>query len=278
MSMAECNLATGLWDVSNADYHAHDAISHSRLEVFRASPVEFEARYVLGTMPHPKPSASMILGTALHVQIMEPEKWDELISVEPEINGRTNEGKAARAAFAESSKGKTVITKEQSAAVVKMAKSALAHPEVQEIVQNAWKREQGMRCVSPIGLPLRAKLDIVCHFPLIADFKSAVDVSPDGFARACATWGYHRQGALYSDVAKAVLGKSYTFVNIAVQNSEPWECACFVLDKDDIALGRDQNNRDLARLKECYETNEWRGPQNTGIMKLKLPKWASYVE
>jgi PDDEXK-like domain of unknown function (DUF3799) len=272
--------ATGLWDVpSNAAYHMDEAVSHSRLEIFRSSPIEFQARFITGSMPEPEPTPSLILGEAFHATILEPEQWDSLFAIEPlMIDGRTKEGRATKALFKETSAGKTIVTRKQYESIVKMAQSALAHPEVAEIMTNAWRKEQGVRAVHTNGLPLRSKIDVICNGALIADFKTAADVSPDGFARACANFGYHRQGAFYIDVAKSALGRKYRFVNIAVQNQEPWETACYYLDNSDIELGREQNNFALDRLKQYYETDEWRGPQNIGIVKLKLPKWAHFVD
>ena len=64
--------------------------------------------HVAGTMKPPEPSASMVLGTAVHSMLLEPDK--DSIAVAPAINRRTNAGKEKWEEFSidAETKGKTV--------------------------------------------------------------------------------------------------------------------------------------------------------------------------
>jgi exodeoxyribonuclease VIII len=249
------------------------------LEVFRRSPVEYAARFVTQELPQPEPSEAMILGTALHTQLLEPERWDEEIIVAPKVDRRTKDGKAAHAEFSERANGRTVITEEQDAAVKSMTKSLLAHPEIAALLRMSEYRERSLRWECDMTLLLlKCRPDVICKAPIIVDIKTARDVSPEGFARQAVNFGYHRQAAFYCRIVDELRGKRHRFVFAVVQSSPPWEAACYRLPTDAMDLGYQQNLRLVEDVAACSESGEFIAPQNYGIAELTLPKWAFYQE
>lgn len=269
------------WNPTNEQYHRDtDRISHSMLEVFRRSVVEYDARFVLGTMAHPAPTPQMVLGSALHVQILESDKWDGLIAVAPEIDRRTKIGKEKWLDFVTKSHGRLVITLDQYDAVLRMAKSLLAHPIVKEILSEPGVREQALRGTDPeTGLPIKLKPDVRSTARmLITDVKTTCDPSPEAWARQAANIGWSRQTAFYTSALRSILGGQWIMVHAVVQNCEPWEAACYHIDSDDIEVAATQNANAMRRLKACYESDDWTQPQHKQLIRVTMPRWVAYQD
>lgn len=265
------------WRPTNAEYHdAVEWCSASMMRQFRRSRVEFCNIYVTGTQRRPEPTEEKRLGIALHVQLLETERWDDLIAVLPRCDGRTKNGRAMRAEFAESSKGKTVITADQDECVKLMAKSVMAHPIVSVLMQQGGKREYSYRANDPsTGLPLKARLDFECLSPLILDLKTSRDSSPSAWAYDAGRYGYHNQAAHYIHVVELATGVRCRFVHVVADTTNPTlPAATYYIEEDDIDRGHVQNLETYAQMRNCYETNDWLEPQHKEILRIKLPRWS----
>ena len=190
-------------EITNDAYHAdHSRVGHSMLEIFRRSPVEYAARFVHHTMLHPEPTPAKCLGAALHALVMEPDRYDELTAVAPDVDRRTKEGKASWSQFLAEAGQRTVITEEQNEIVTKMAKSVLAHPEAAKLFKRAEHREKAVYWtneatesellgdlsgrVSPIER--KCKFDLLyAAGAVIGDLKTANDPTPSAWSRQAAT-------------------------------------------------------------------------------------------
>ena len=107
----------------------------------------------------------------------------------------------------------------------------------------------------------------------IVDLKTTDDVSEEGFGRTIAQRRYHVQGAWYLDILNGLYGNDAPkgFAFIAAQKTRPFDVAVHFLTADQIALGRQLYERDLARLIECERTNIWPGVDNGQVIAAKLP-------
>src|SRR5581483_10081660 len=103
------NMATVEKTLTNEEYHAHRATSHSTLEMFRRSRKLYHAIHVARTMDRPEPTAAMQLGTHVHCAVLEPERFEAEYVYAPKCDRRTTAGKAAYAEFCAATAGKTVI-------------------------------------------------------------------------------------------------------------------------------------------------------------------------
>jgi hypothetical protein len=261
------------------DYHSGSGgVSHSSLEVFMRSIPEYHGRYITKTIPRPDPTPSMILGTALHARILERDKWDTLVGVAPEVDRRTKDGKESWATFLQSAKGKAVISSDQFSVVAEMEKSVLAHEAAAGYLAAPGESEKIIRWTDPdTGIVCKAKVDRLAPDCPVIDLKTASDPTPDGWAKAAANYGYHRQAAMYLDARWYGLDQSETdFLFIVVGTQPPYEVGVYSLGAEAIDLGRRQNQKALAELKVCKNTGVWKSrfhrPQT-----VSLPRWA-YTE
>lgn len=266
------------WNPTNAEYHSqyHEWVSHSSLEVFRRSVVEYAARFVFGTMKPPEPTPAMALGSALHAIILEADRFDEIVAVAPDVDRRKKDGKLIWEAFQQQCNGiRTIITSEQYDIVVKMAKSVLAHPEASKLMQRAEYREKAFQWVNEqTGLRCKCKPDLLwLSGGVIGDLKTSSTPCPNDWFRQAGSLGYHRQGAHYIDGITAVADKPIQMCHIVVGTSEPYECGCFYFGPASIDAGRFQNQSSLTSLASCIASGDWTATQNRLILTGDVPRW-----
>jgi hypothetical protein len=92
----------------------------------------------------------------------------------------------------------------------------------------------------------------------IVDLKTCQDASPNAFARACATFGYHTQAAHYLNGTFAE-----RFVFIAVEKTYPYAVGVYELDAAAMAAGAEQCRIGLQTISDCRAINEWPGYTTT---------------
>ena len=88
------------------EYHAHPALSRSRLWLLHESPQKFK-----WAEEHPEPpTAAFKLGAAFHKLALEPDTFDEEYAVAPSLDRRTTDGKALWEKFVHDTMGKELLT------------------------------------------------------------------------------------------------------------------------------------------------------------------------
>lgn len=267
-------LENGIWQVDAKAYHADtSAVSHSMLEDFRRSIPLYHGRYVVSTLQRDEPTPSMVLGTALHALVLQPERFDDLVAVAPECDRRTKAGKTALEEFQSVAVGKTVISREQHWTARQMVDGIQRNSLAWELLQARGRSELSLRWEHPFEVACKSRLDRVADgFSL--DVKTSVDPSPDAWSKQAAGFGYHRQQAFYQDALRKTLDKSGPFYFVVVGNSPPYECAVYQLDEDAVEIGRQQNAELIAELQNCLLCDQWEGRWSGQVYRVKLPAWA----
>jgi hypothetical protein len=269
----------GPWFVTAAQYH-HDTsvVGHTMLEVARKSLRLYKGLFVDGTILPKPPTPEMLLGQALHVWVWEPERWAERTAIVPAgLDRRTKAGRLAWGRFLAESAGKILLTGEQSEQVRRMGDGLLENPFARELYEHAGRRELAVRwCwgTDELWLTVKNRFDAILDTGFILDLKSCCDPSPEGFARAAAAHGYHRQAALYRFGAEIALGLQADFLFLAVGNQEPYEAFVYELDPEAQALGFRQNEETLTRLAQALRYGKWDSPGSGRVNELALPRWA----
>ena len=88
----------GIYELSNDEYHEQEALNKSGLLQLSKSPVHFFEWY---NAPNEEPTNAMLVGTALHTAVLEPDKYDQSIIIAPNVDKRTKVGKAEWKTFQE---------------------------------------------------------------------------------------------------------------------------------------------------------------------------------
>lgn len=258
--------------LSNADYHGHSAVSKSHLDKLAKSPAHYWAAYLDPDRVTPEPTLAMVLGTALHTAVLEPELWDATIAVPPQaFDRRTKAGKELALAFEQESAGKLVLTPEDGDRIRRMADAVHKHPASSFLLDLPGLREASYFWTDEdTGIECKCRPD--WHSTdrrLVVDVKTTEDASPRGFQQSVAKWRYHVQSAWYS----RPLGAEQ-FLFICVEKTPPYCVAVYAVTPAMFAAGARVADRDLALLAECRKSGRWPGYSDE-IQPIDLPKWCN---
>ena len=210
---------SGIVIETNAEYHGYrEAISKSRLANMSVCPAYFK-----WCEDNPQePSEDMVLGSAFHKIVLEPETFGDEFVVMPNFDRRTKEGKLKYAEFVELSEGKTVIIQDQLETICGMRDSIMSNPYARKLING--NVEQSMYFTDDLTkVECKCRPDVwrkVADRVVITDLKSAKSVMPNEFMRDCVKYHYDLQTAMYRSGVSKVLNipkENIDFVFIAVE-------------------------------------------------------------
>jgi hypothetical protein len=269
---------------SNEVYHANEAISHSKLELFRRRPISYYRRFIAKTVARPEPTEAFRLGSAAHCAVLEPATFWDRYALRPDgIDRRTKDGKIAFAEFEAANAGKTIITQDEAGSVQEMTAAVLLHPLASQLLA-AGKPEISWRVSPANSLALQCRTDwfnpagreLTGKRPYVADLKTVESLDADAFRnfeRACFNFGYHRQAGFYLPLITEILGSPvFDFYFIVVEKAEPYGVAVYRLSDAATARGHDETITDLIRLQACVKSEQWPNLPNE-LREIGLPKW-----
>lgn len=260
-----------------ADYHAEKRfVSKHILDLVADSPEKYKAAMdseeVFETTP------SMVLGSALHCAVLEPDSYEARFVVAPKFDRRTKAGKEAFAEWESQNAGKTVLTPDQATAVEGMRESIFRH----KLLRALWTNNRGESEVTILsrdddtGLALKARIDRV--FPdlrIALDLKTCASAAPLDFARAVANFRYDVQASFYKDLLEkpTAHGEEWNFFFVAVENKAPYSVAVYGVSEW-LMIGAASWRRDLNLLANCMATGIFPG-YSVQDDELPMPKWLS---
>lgn len=270
-------MKSGIVIETNAEYHGYrEAISKSRLANMSVCPAYFK-----WCEDNPQePSEDMVIGSAFHKIVLEPETFYDEFAVMPNVDRRTTQGKMKYAEFIIEADGKTVITQEQYDTICGMRDSIMANPYARKLING--NIEQSMYFTDDLTkVECKCRPDVwrkVADRVVITDLKSAKSVMPNDFMRDCVKYHYDLQTAMYRDGASKVLGvpkDNIDFVFIAVEKKPPYLLNIMQADTYVIQKGEADFREYIGTYKECLETKNFYGynGKDNIINNLSLPNY-----
>jgi exodeoxyribonuclease VIII len=254
------------------EYQSIDARNWSALKHMSKTP----AHYQEAIQNPPTQSPAMLIGSAFHALVLEPDSFDDFYAVAPAgIDRRTKAGKEAWAEFEASAAGKTILTADQDNTVRQMAAAVLRHPTASRLLSMCGQRELSVTWTDEAtGTPCKCRIDAYNKTNgLVIDLKTTDDASPTAFSRTCAKYAYHGQAAYYLDGLANAGAYSSKFIFIVVEKSPPFAVAVFLCDKDMLDTGRLRYQECLRLHAECSAADNWPGyPEE--VQTITLPIWA----
>jgi len=217
------------------------------------------------------PTPAMVFGTIFHTAVLEPEK----LVIAPDVNLRTNAGKAEMAAFRDGIKpGQVVATQGQADIASAMRNSIMHHRFAAALLEAPGDIELSVTFNEPTyGIPCKIRPDKINHDDLIIiDLKSTVDASEEKFAKAIYNFGYDISGTFYNLGAMQAFKKNYEFIIIAVEKDPPFGVNVFRLTEKHFEIGYGKIDSILDQLHRCIDTDNWPCyPQK--ILNPEIPAW-----
>jgi|TARA_R110000824_G_scaffold361436_1_gene549372 hypothetical protein len=264
-----------LFNQSAEEYHADMGASASRLNrMFKKSPA-----HMRHDLENPKePTQAMVIGTATHSAILEPDLFEKEWGRIPVGDGRSKEIKEAKANLVSEFGRDNILKAEVYDGIVGMRESVLGHARAADLLSEANTEVSSYWTDEKTGVQCKARIDAMpCQDSgwgyCLVDIKTTADASAREFQRSVYNFGYHRQAAHYlASTADKVFGRD-RFIFIVVERDSPHCVAVYELDSDALALARAELDDLLGTWGECEVDGGWPSyPED--IQELSLPGWA----
>jgi hypothetical protein len=257
-------IAPGIYPaMSFPDYLALEAASKGKLHAIHTK----TPAHALVTR---EPSKEMVWGTAFHLALLEPAKFETGVAMNPH-DGRTKAGKD----FVAENAGKVIVNTSDYNDIIRARDVLLGNPTIRALVQREGMTEATGIWIDPeTGVLCRCRPDhYVPDLKIMVDLKTTTNAGPDAFARTAETFGYDIQDAMYSEGwGLAGGGDVEDFIFVVVEREPPYAHAIYQLDEPERARGRQIMRKALARYAECKGAGRWPGFP-TGVSRLKFRDW-----
>lgn len=252
-------------------YHAIEAMSSGGIKKMIRNAGHYR---LMRTVKKPSTEAQ-IFGTAVHAAVLEPLRFNDLVALAPEINRRTNAGKAMWAECEALNPGKVILDPPDYSRVLACAAAVRRHPAAAYLLDGATFETSLFWNDGKWKVPCKARPDIISRGGM-TDLKTIDDASADAFARTVAASAnlWHAQAAHYISGAEHVLNSSPEFfAHIAVEDEPPHFVAVYQLPTPAILAGMHIANIALERYQRALESGAWEGYPAT-MERLPFPRWA----
>ena len=252
-------------DMPNDEYHKYPAISKSGLDKFEISPADYK---------HPKehtPGRAMVVGSALHCAVLEPERFKEDYILLPEVEDRR---KAEYKKASEVRGPDLVLVKNEVKNVLAMQEAAHQEADIRAIITGEYLTEVSAFCEDPVtGQLMKCRFDLVRDNHEIYDLKKTRDARADKFGKSVAEYRYHVQDAMYSYIYELVTGFAPTcFKFVVIKEESPHTARVYWLDDEAKEIGKYYFGLNAKEFAECNNNDFWPHPGENG--EISLPYWA----
>jgi len=256
--------------MTDADYFALPAISNSLLSRFAKCPAACQVDF--------ETTASMTLGSATHCAVLEgQEAFLERFYVMDKVDGRTKEGKAARAQAEIDAQGKTIITMDDFDKIVGMAESVASHPSASQFLSSGQPEMAVTWTDQATGIDCKSKCDWLAPGMLL-DLKTTQDSGYSVFSKTIINSRYAVQLGMYRAGLLANLHPVDRCIIIAVSSQAPYETECYELDDELLDYGYGEFQRLLKEYQACCEAESFPAYRYAGTHTVRLPSWLKEVD
>ncbi|WP_406227442.1 PD-(D/E)XK nuclease-like domain-containing protein [Streptomyces anthocyanicus] len=258
--------------LSAEDYHAdRTSISSSGLRALLAPGCPAQFKYDRDNPAPPKKEFD--LGHAAHLYVLGEGPELEVIDF-PDWRKKDAQIQRDEAYLA----GKVPLLTKDHDMVQAMADAIRQHPIAGPLfTPGSGVAEQSIYWIDPAtGVRCRVRPDWR-RGPIICDYKTIKDASPDTISRAIKDRAYHQQDAFYIDGVEAagLAPDGARFVFVFQSKIAPYLVTVRELVDQDRDIGRARNQRALRIYADCAATDtwpDWTGPV-TEIPQIGMPTW-----
>lgn len=267
-------------NVAFEEYLAWDAINNSSLSRAARSMAHFRHA------DPPKETQALKLGSLAHAGTLEPLSIIKRYVVMPPFEEQVRRPDGTRytspkasgdykrlvGEFERANADKTIVDETTYDMMVGIVESIMANERARSFLAGAGPAEVSIVWDDPsTGLRCKARVDRWRKdAQLLADLKTTIDASD--FERSIFRYGYHRQGAFYSDGMLYTTGAEHEFGIVAAEKVKPYGVRAATLHEETIDAGRDEYKRLLRQIARSIESDTWPGYEDP--THWRLPEWA----
>lgn len=269
-------LVLGMVQCTNDEYHAGPGISKSHLDVIaKGSPKHYWYKYLNPDRVREEPTPQMVMGTAVHTAILEPDLFPSEVIESPEFDRRSKNGRAEYEDFKLQNVGRIVLSPEDYKTCLSVRDAVYAHPLASALMNATGQAEQSFYAIdTETGELIKCRTDYMHETgEIIVDVKTTEDASPTGFAKSCANFRYPVQPAHYNHVFDELYGEHpKTWAFLAVEKKPPYAVGVYCLNDIDLQVAQAAARRDLNIIHYHKQLGVW-PDYGTEPKELVLPSW-----
>ncbi len=243
-------------DLDEATYHAdRDSLSVSGAKVILRSPALF--RY---QQEHPVFKNTFDFGSAAHALVLGvgPKLVVHEFDAEKVKSPKaTNAWKAQQAEVRED--GDILLLPDEHAQVVAMADRLSSHALAMRLLSDGEPEVSAYALDKETGVMRRGRFDWLGS-TVLTDYKSAVSADPRDLAGrygVVSKYGYDKQAAWYTDLARDLGHPGAAFAFIFQEKAEPYQVTVAYVDDADLHDARAANRHALERFRDCTASGLW---------------------
>lgn len=219
-------------------------------------------------------SGPKTLGSLAHCLILEPQNFDKDFFVMPDLNLRTNDGKAKKEELLIQNAGKIAVTDEMLVKANGMRSSVSANAKAMELLLEGKKEAAFFWTCKYSGLNFKAKLDNSSS-KYWMELKTSWSASPEEFSKIAYNLNYDLSIFHYRMALQSVMEVEPQAYFLVVESDKPHVCQLFKVGDDMIATGHSKWFSAVDRLKNGTKDDHWPGYTLTEeIPILNPPYWA----
>jgi hypothetical protein len=281
----------GLVECTNDQYHSGPGISKSHLDAIAgASPLHYWHKYVNPERERAEPSQALIMGSAIHAIVLEPDLFTgEYMTVPADAPKRATKAQIAAkkpspdaiasiewwAAFEKENAGRIILEDEDYQTCLKIRDAVYRHPVAAGLLTGGTAEQSFYSIDKETGELMKCRTDYMHDSgAMIVDLKSTEDASPNGFGKSAANFRYPVQTAWYNGVLDSCFGEHpEDWVFLAVEKKPPFAVGVYFMEYDTIARAQIAARRDFLRIVEHKRSGVWPDYGYTPT-PLTLPAWS----
>lgn len=248
------------------DYFAIDAASNSGLKLVRRSPAHFKYR------EEKEPTPAMAMGTAIHMALLEPERFDKHYVVAECEDKRS----AYYKGLVKDIGADRVITLKDHRKLLGMQESAYRNKRFAAYMKAPGRNELSVVATDPTtGALIKCRFDRMGDSVFALDLKKCQDARGEEFCRPITNYGYAMQVAFYEHVWLCETGERLKeFPLIAIEEDSPHGVICHDLDEVALELGRKHYREALDVYARCLDSGIWPGYEQESEVT-SVTSWAA---
>jgi hypothetical protein len=263
------------YDLDIDAYHAHDALSSSKIKTFLSDgPQRYYRQYVTREFQQ-EDTPALRFGRIFDDRLcLTHEQWDQRYLVKPaNIDLRTKEGKA----WKDATNGKEVLTADEWTLIGEMQAAIAENPVAQALLFGA-KTQVSVRGPLPFcGVEAQTRPDFLqmdhsapyTKGPAIIDLKTTDDLR--NYEDKAINYGYHRQLAI-GQMLLSAHGIDAEALLMVVEKKRYPRCVIYRMPEQALAKGAEEV---LAAAKDIWrrrESGDWNEAQ-TQVIDLAVREW-----
>lgn len=243
--------------IKDKDYDEVFGIRRSLLWEMHRSPAHFFYK-LTHEAEHTK---ALDFGIAMHMKLLEPDKFTLTYAKIPKVDRRTKEGKAAYDKAFYEAHGRELIPEEQWTQMEEMAAKVWSNETAAQLLDGA--HEQIYKWADPeTSEPCKIKVDCLTTYegiPMIVDYKTCDSCEDRAFRAAVRKYGYKFQAGMYATGVENELLEHVRFAFIAQEKNPPYAVRVFFCDENWVSTGKLEFHNLLRRYHNCMLSGNWEG-------------------